>query len=113
MESVSIARTILVIVAYAIDVFIGLALLGVIIWILGKIPSIPNTWYPDNFDINSTKEQRRACWESMTENEKEIARKERAATILGLIVILGVYVFAVYLSVKIIFPAVIEMAKTM
>ena len=112
MDSVSITRTILVIIAYAIDIFIGLALLGVIIWILGKIPSLPNTWYPSNFDINSTKDERRACWDSMTEKEKDMARKERAATILGLIVILIVYVFAVYLSINALFPAIIEMAKT-
>lgn len=112
MESVSIARTILVIIAYGVDVIIGLGLLGFAILLLEKLSILPNTWYPENLNIDSTKEQRKACWGSMTEEQKKKARKERVANILGYTTILAAYVFIAYLSIKYVFPGIIEMAKT-
>ncbi|MBQ2638186.1 hypothetical protein IJF89_00700 [Candidatus Saccharibacteria bacterium] len=115
-----IVRTILIICAYAFDVFIGLLYLGVVIYYIRKIPELPELWMPEYYNAkrhaairngNSTWSYYRECWKFMNRTEKSKARQDRFATVLAYTGFLFAIIIVGLFLVRVLFPATIDLAK--
>ena len=118
MGSVSFARSLLIFGAYLVNSFLGLALLGVAIFLLQQIPELPSSWMPEGYNPanrlanTSKREYRKEVWRSMSDNEKVKARKDRIVNIVVYIVYVAIFSIVAYLVVRYVFPALVDFAKT-
>ena len=119
MNSVSFARTLLIIGAYVINIFLGLAILAIFIYLLQQIAVLPSTWMPkyyeptNRFENTSWRQYYREVWCSMSEEERAKARKDRFVNIVTYILFVGLFAAGGYIIIRFVWPALISLAKTM
>ncbi|MBR5389637.1 hypothetical protein IK146_03705 [Candidatus Saccharibacteria bacterium] len=119
MGSVSFARTLLVVGAYVFDGVLGLGILAVFIYLLGRAFDLPDTWMPEYYNPanrlsnTSKRDYRKEVWCSMSDEERAKARKDRVVNIAVYIVFIAVFIAGSYIVIRYIWPMLIDLAKTM